>query len=62
MSYFGLGRGLCIFSGLRDARCSSSIWEAVGGLERVEPVNGADNWERHQSMSDKTLAFGCLWI
>ena len=24
MSLFGLGRGLCVFSGLRDARCSSA--------------------------------------
>ena len=33
MSSFGLGRGLCVFSGLRDACCSSSVSVSVVDLE-----------------------------
>ena len=44
-----------------EASTQNSIWEAVGGLERVEPQNGADSWTCHQSMSESTLVFSCLW-
>ena len=39
MSLFGLGHGLCVFSGLRDARCSSAVLTQLDSNGDRHPIS-----------------------